>query len=151
MEVTGRLRALYERRAGDRIFARMNVPSKTLEAFRREHVSGYCDCPDIETRIDFWDRLLAEAVGIEDDSIPAAYLTEMDQGLYGGLVDGEVRFQCDTDTGWISSMVVPLWNDWSRFDSLRLDPNHPWFKRYVDQMDLFVRRRRASLALAISS
>ena len=55
----------------------------------------------------------------------------MDQGLYGGLVDGEVRFQCDTDNGWISSMVVPLWKDWSRFDSLRFDPDHPWFRRYT--------------------
>ena len=140
LEVTRRLRDLYERRAGDRIFARMHVPSKTLDAFRRQHASGYCELPDLNERIEYWDRLLAENAQVEDDDIPAAYLTEMDQGLYGALVGGEVRFQCDTDIGWISSMVVPLWKDWSQFEELRFDRDDPWFARYVDQLDLFIQR-----------
>jgi hypothetical protein len=148
LEITSRLRDLYERRAGDRIFARMNVPNETLARFRREHVSGPCDFPDLEERIAFWDRLLAEGAAVEDDAIPSAYLTEMDQGLYGGLVDGEVRFQCDADSGWISSMVVPLWKDWTRFDSLRFDPEHPWFERYTRQLDLFVERANGKFGVS---
>jgi hypothetical protein len=147
-EITARLRDLYERRSGDRVFARMHVPSKALDRFRREHVSGPCDYPDPAERIAFWDGLLAEGAAVEDDAIPSAYLTEMDQGLYGGLVDGEVRFQCDTGNGWISSMVVPLWKDWSRFDSLRFDPGHPWFERYARQLDLFVARAKGRFGVS---
>ncbi len=75
---------------------------------------------------------------VEDDSIPSAYLSELDQGLYGGLVGGEVRFLCDPETGWISSMVPPLINDWAEFDNLRLDEDHPWFRRYLEQLEIYV-------------
>jgi len=139
-DAIGRLRTLYAREAGDRIFARMHVPSAALEEFARTHTSGYCDAPEPAERIAFWDRLLAERAGIEDDSVPSAYLTEMDQGLYGALVGGEVRFQCDTETGWISSMVAPILRDWSELETLRIDPEHPWMARYTDQLDLFLGR-----------
>ena len=138
--IVQRLRSLYERRAGDQIFARMDVPGETLKRFRQEHRSGQCDDPNLDERIEFWDCLLAESAAVEDDTVPAAYLSEMDQGLYGGLVGGEVRFLCNPDTGWISSMVVPMWADWSPFDSLRADRGHPWFKRYLRQLDLYVGR-----------
>ena len=36
--------------------------------------------------------MLAERPAVEDDSMPCAYLSEFDQGLYGGLLGGEVRF-----------------------------------------------------------
>ncbi|MBN2021681.1 MAG: hypothetical protein JW809_02720 [Pirellulales bacterium] len=139
-DAIARLRTLYARQAGDRIFARMHVPSPALAEFGRRHVSGYCEAPNLDERIAFWDRLLAEQAVLEDDSIPAAYLTEMDQGLYGALVDGEVRFQCDAETGWVSSMVVPILKDWSGFDALRIDPTHPWMARYTAQLDLFLAR-----------
>jgi len=139
-EVLLRLRSLYAREARDRIFAAVEVPSPALEQFGREYSDGFCDYPDLSARIGFWDRLLGERAAVEDDSVPSVYLTEMDQGLYGGLVGGDVQFMAHSENGWISSMVAPLFDDWSQFDSLRFDPSHPWFERYVAQLDTFTRR-----------
>ena len=132
------LRQLYERRGDDRIFASMEPPSGALVAFRRDHREGFCAYPDLLERLGFWDALLRERTAVEDDSIPSAYLSELDQGLYGGLLGGEVRFLCDPETGWISSMVPPLINDWAEFDSLRFEESHEWFERYLRQMAIFV-------------
>lgn len=137
-EVLARLRSLYERRAPDRIFAAMEVPSRVLAEFREEYAPGYCDYLEPAARIRFWDRLLSERAAVEDDSIPSAYLSEFDQGLYGGLLGGEVQFMAHPENGWISSMVAPLLKDWSGFDSLRFDPSHPWFQRYVSQTKAFI-------------
>ena len=138
-EVLRGLRALYERRAGDRIFAAMGVPSRALAEFGRRYADGFCEYPDPDERIEFWDRLLAQRVAVEDDSIPSAYLSEMDQGLYGGVLGGDVQFMAHTDSGWISSMVAPLLDDWSGLDSLRLDTSGRWFQQYLRQLDVFVR------------
>jgi hypothetical protein len=137
-EVLERLRSLYERRAGDRIFAVMEVPSAALAEFRRQYCEGYCDCPQPAARIRFWDCLLAERAAVEDDSIPSAYLSEFDQGLYGGLLGGRVQFMAHPESGWISSMVAPLLADWSEFDALRFDASHPWWQRYLAQLREFV-------------
>jgi hypothetical protein len=147
-EVMERLRRLYERRAESRIFASMEVPSRTLAEFRRTHQEGFCDYPNPGDRIAFWDSMLKERAGIEDDSIPSAYLSEFDQGLYGGLLGGEVRFLCDTETGWISSMVPPFLNDWSEFDSLRFDDSHPWYKRFRRQMEVFCEESREKFGIS---
>lgn len=136
--VFDRLRALYERRAQDRVFAAFDIPSPTLTEFGKRHAAGLCGYPDPAERIGFWDRLLAERVALNDDSIPSAYLSEFDQGLYGGVLGGEVRFVCNPDTGWISSMVFPLLKDWSEFSRLRFDPNQAWLQKYRRQLDVFV-------------
>jgi len=143
-----RLRSLYRREAGDRIFAKMLIPSPTLEQFQADREEGYCECPLPEERIRFWDAWLAERGAVEDDSVPAAYLSEMDQGLYGGLVGGEVRFLCDPRTGWISSMVAPILKSWSEFEGLRVDEDHPWFRRYLAQLELFVERARGKFGVS---
>jgi len=137
-DVVARLRSFYERRSPERIFAVMKVPGRALAEFRARHPEGFCDYPDPAERIDFWDRLWAERAAIEDDSVPAAYLSEMDQGLYGGLLGGDVQFMTHPESGWISSMVAPLLDDWSEFDRLRFDPGHAWFARYLHQLDTFV-------------
>jgi hypothetical protein len=41
------------------------------------------------------------------------------------------------DSGWISSMVPALLADWSGLASLRFDPGHPWFRRFVRQLEVF--------------
>ena len=139
-EVTDRLRSLYERRAGDRIFATMGVPSPTIAEFQRRHPDTACDYPDPAQRARFWDELCSERRAVEDDSMPAAYLSEFDQGLYGGLLGGDVRFMCHPESGWISSMVPPLLDDPSQFDALssRFERSHPWWQRYLKQMEIFV-------------
>jgi hypothetical protein len=137
-EVVARLRELYERRAGDRIFATMSVPSRTLDAFAARHPHAECAYPDSADRAAFWDDLLRERASILDDSLPSAYLSEFDQGLYGGLLGAQVRFLAHPDVGWISSMVPPLLRDWSEADGLRFDPENFWWKRYLKQLEIFV-------------
>ncbi|MFH1267790.1 MAG: hypothetical protein ABIK89_18900 [Planctomycetota bacterium] len=137
-DVLGRLRLLHRREAQDRIFATMEVPSAALEEFRRQYSEGFCDYPEPGARIEFWDRFFKERAAVEDDSVPSVYLSEMDQGLYGGLMGGDVQFMAHPENGWISSMVAPLLDDWSGFDSLRLDLAHPWFERFLKQLDTFV-------------
>jgi len=147
-EVLRRLSALYERRAGDRIFALLDVPNAALADFRKKYAEGYCQYPEPAERIEFWDRYLAERAAIEDDSIPGAYLSEMDQGLYGGVLGGKAQFMAHPDTGWISSMVAPLLGDWSEFDALRFDRSHPWFARYLNQLEVFARAARGKFCLS---
>ncbi len=137
-DVLSRLRKLYQTRSRDIILAKMNIPSKAVAEFAQTHKPGYCDYPDIKERVQFWDSYLKEQIEVNDDSIPSAYLTEMDQGLYGGLFDGDVRFLCDTSTGWISSMVPPLLKSWDDFEKLNFSTEHEWFGRYVEQLDMFI-------------
>ncbi|MFW6159161.1 MAG: hypothetical protein ACOC8E_07375 [Planctomycetota bacterium] len=138
-ETVERLRLLWEERVQDRILAVFDVPGRALAEFAEAHPEGFCDYPDPHDRIAFWDRLLAERAALEDDSIPSAYLSEFDQGLYGGMLGGDVRFLSDPATGWISSMVPPLLGDWAEFDELAIDESHPRFRRYLDQLGVFVR------------
>jgi hypothetical protein len=142
------LRDLYERRAGDRIFATMEVPSAALADFQRRRTAAECAYPDPEERAAFWDALLRERAAVEDDAMPCAYLSEFDQGLYGGLLGGDVRFLCHPQSGWISSMVPPLLKDWSEFDGLKLDRTHAWWTRYLHQLDVFIERGRGKWGIS---
>ena len=147
-DVQARLQSLYTRRAGDRIFATMAVPSPAIARFGETYPHGECGHPDLNERICFWDDFLQEHSVVADDSMPAAYLSELDQGLYGGLLGAEVRFMADPSTGWISSMVPPLLKDWSQFDRLCFDEAHPWWQRYVGQLDAFVRAGRGKWGIS---
>jgi len=147
-EVVERLRSLYERCAGDRIFATMGVPSEAIAAFGRRYCGAVCDYPDPAERADFWDKLHGERTAVEDDSMPAAYLSEFDQGLYGGLLGGEVRFMPHPENGWISSMVPPLLEGWSQFDALRFDSLHAWWKRYLNEMAVFAEKSRGKWGIS---
>jgi hypothetical protein len=138
-QVVERLRALHDRRAMDQVFASFRLPSQALVEFGQRYEEGFCAYPDPEDRVAFWDKHLAEHARLEDDSIPSAYLSEMDQGLYGGLLGGNVQFMAHPENGWISSMVAPLLADWSEFERLAFDPAHPWLERYRRQLDAFVR------------
>ena len=137
-DVQARLRSLYARQAGEQIFATMAVPSPALTQFAQAYPHGACGDPDLAERVGFWDDFLRERAAVDDDSMPVAYLSELDQGLYGGLLGADVRFMADPATGWISSMVPPLLKDWSEFDRLRFDPEHPWWRRYLRQLEAFV-------------
>jgi len=81
-----RLRELYEQRPQDRIYARMELPTEALRQFGKRHPDGPTDYPDLNKRVAFWDAFFAERLAVRDDSVPAAYLSELDQGLYGGMV-----------------------------------------------------------------
>jgi len=144
-----RLRLLYDARAMDRVFAVMHLPpGAALREFAATHTAGYGDYPDPAERIRFWDAVFAEKSAVLDDAIPAAYPSEMDQGLYGGLLGGEVRLLVDTATGWISSMVPPLIDDWDGFDRLTIDFDNLWGRRYRQLLDVFVRGAQGKFAVS---
>lgn len=146
--VLTRLRALYEQRSPELVLARMNVPSRVMHDFARQHAAGYCEYPDVAERTAFWDVLLQERQTVVDDAVPFAYLTELDQGLYGGLLGGEVRFLCDHTTGWISSMVPPMLENWSGLADLRYTTDHPWYRRYVEYLAAFVQAARGKFGVS---
>ena len=148
-DVIKRLKLLYEQRVQDKIFAVMDIPNVTLNNFKKIHKNGYCDCPDSYDRVEFWDNLLKEKVNVEDDSIPSAYFSEFDQGLYGGLLGGNVQFMCNSDTGWISSMVPPLLNSWSEFDKLSLDfTDNKWYKYYINELEIFIEAAKGEFGIS---
>ena len=120
-----RLRSLYTERPQDQIFARMEVETNALRKFAAKYPPGYTERPDLAQRVAFWDELLAERAAIHDDSIPSAYLSEMDQGLYGGIVGGKVQFMAHPENGWISSMVPPILEDWEGLPKLAIDRQSP--------------------------
>ncbi len=136
--VVQRLRRLYDRNAQDQVFASFEIPTAALRQFQLDYPDPACDYPDPHKRIHFWDELLKEHRVLDDDSIPSAYLSEFDQGLYGGLAGGEVRFMAHPENGWISSMVPPLLPDWSRLDSLAFTRSNPWWKIYLHQLEIFM-------------
>jgi hypothetical protein len=143
-----RLRAFYSRSTPDRILAHFELYSPVLAEFGAPQQAAFCEYPEPEERAAFWDRLLMERARLEDDSIPAAYLSEFDQGLYGGLVGGEVRFLAHPENGWISSMVPPLLQDWRSFEGLRFDPEGPWAGRYRRQLDVFNQRAAGKFGIS---
>ena len=147
-EVQARLRSLYTLQGGDRIFATMAVPSQAIDEFALTYPHGPCDWPDLARRFRFWDDFYRQRAAVEDDSMPAAYLSELDQGLYGGLIGAEVRFMADPATGWISSMVPPVLEDWSGFDRLRFDPSCPWWERYAHYLEDFVSAGRGKWGIS---
>lgn len=132
-----RLESLYERKASDQIFADFQIPSKTMDEFRENNKAEYTSYPDPLERAHFWDSLLKEKMLAEDDNIPSAYLSEFDQGLYGALIGGDIQFLSDPKTGWISSMVKPMYNDLTLFQPRTFDKQHPWFQQYLRQLEIF--------------
>lgn len=139
--VLERLKRLYVARDMSIVLAAMEIPSAARQEMARRHPAGFCDYPDPYERALYWDARLREKVGVHDDSIPCGYLSEMDQGLYGGLVGGTARFLCDPEMGWISSMVEPILKDWDEFDRLKpFDPSdmsNEWLRRYLHQIEVF--------------
>ena len=147
-ERLARLRTLYERRAPDRIFAQMFVPNPALAEFAARHPAGYSARPDLRDRAAFWDEFLCAAAAVRDDTVPSAYLTEMDQGLYGGLVGGEIRYIADPANGWISSMVPPILGDLTELERLQIDEQGAAFRYYMEALAVF--RERAQGKFGIS-
>jgi hypothetical protein len=147
-DVMARLRTLCERRATDRIFAIMNTPSRALEEFAARYPDGPCDYPDPRERLRFWDAHLRRKTEVFDDGVPSAYLSECDQGLYGGTVGGEVRYLADRATGWISSMVPPILRDWPEFDRLKVNTGSLAFRRFREELGLFLSGSRGKFGVS---
>ncbi len=143
-----RLRCLYERHAQDRIFAFVETASRVLTEFAFEYAAGYTSRPDPVQRAEFWDRLLAERMAVRDDSVPCAYLSEMDQGLYGGACGGSIQYMAHPDNGWISSMVPPILKSWEDFESLTIDREGVAWRYYRRMLDVLTRRAQGRFGIS---
>jgi hypothetical protein len=146
--VVERLRRLYARQAQDEVFASFEIPNPALDRFAAQHPTPFCDYPDPHERVRFWQDALSVHATLEDDSVPCAYLSEFDQGLYGGLVGGDVRFVAHPENGWVSSMVPPLLKAWSDFDRLPDPAASPWLECYRSQLKLFVEGARGRFGVS---
>ncbi|OHB75917.1 MAG: hypothetical protein A2W31_15675 [Planctomycetes bacterium RBG_16_64_10] len=146
--MTDRLRALDDRRGLAQAFAVVETPSPALERFAAQHPAGYCPYPDLEERVAFWDAHLRRTTEVCDDGVPAVYLSECDQGLYGGLVGGRVEYMAHPENGWISSMVEPVLADWSEFSGLSVDPQAVAFDRFRTQLDTFCRAGQGKFGIS---
>jgi hypothetical protein len=143
-----RLRELYEKRLQDRILACMEIPTEALLRFRERYPEGPAECPELEERVAFWDGLLAERATVLDDSVPAAYLSELDQGLYGGIVGGKVRFMAHPENGWISSMVPPIFKEWSELERLSIDTSSGVYQFYLRELRCFREAARGKFSIS---
>lgn len=129
-----RLRELYGARPQDKVFARIEIPTAAVREFAGRYAHGYTPRPAIEERVAFWDGMLAERAALSDDSIPSAYLSEMDQGLYGGIVGGKAQFMAHPENGWISSMVWPILQEWAGMETLAIDYAGEWYQFYLREL-----------------
>lgn len=146
--VSDRLRTLYDRRGLDQAFAVTEPPSPALDRFAAQHTEGYCPVPELQERLAFWDAHLQRKSAVCDDGVPAAYLSECDQGLYGAMVGGRIEYMAHPENGWISSMVEPVLRDWSELESLAVDAGCTAFRQFSRQLDTF--RRGSSGRFGIS-
>ncbi len=147
--MVSRLQALYSGAGRDRIYAKMRIPNRYLERYAREYADGPVERPNLAARARFWDEVLSVYTDLDDDSIPNCYLSELDQGLYGGLLGAPLHYIRHTRTGWISSMVKPFIDDLAAAaESLEFDEHGPAFREYIRQMKAF--RRRAQGRFGVS-
>lgn len=135
--VLQRLRRWLVDRDQSIVLARIEVPNRVLREFRRTNAPGLCEAPDPAERIAFWDQVLRHRIGIHDDSIPSVYLTEMDQGLYGGLIGAQTHFNCDPESGWISSMVIPPLRDLTHLEDVPFLSEGEWMMRYLRFLEIY--------------
>ena len=137
-DVIKRLTEFYERKGLNKIYAVMNVENSRLTEYKNNTSDGETTYPDLNDRIKLWDEICRENQTINDDSLRIAYLSELDEGLYGGLVGGKLRFINDSTTAWISSMTEPFIEELEEALNLEL-PNDDqiWMKRYIEQLKLY--------------
>jgi hypothetical protein len=153
-EVIKRITSLLEGEASDRIFASFVLPSEAMKDFQKRYTeSFFSEYPDPFERVAFWDRHLQGRTLLEDDSIPYAYPSEFDQGLYGGMLGGDVRFLAMAEdgwvsSGWISSMVPPLLKNLSDLDTLSFNESNVWLQRYKKQLGIMTDTAREKFGIA---
>jgi hypothetical protein len=98
--------------------------------------------------LEFWEKHLQERAQVEDDSVPAAYLSEFDQGLYGALVGGQPQYMAHPENGWISSMVHPVLREKGDLAKIVFDPAGPVFQEYLSWLQAFTRRAAGRFAIS---
>jgi hypothetical protein len=124
--VIQRLSDLYSGKGKDKIYAKIYTKSKTIEKYADKYPSGEMEYPELGLRASFWEDYLLEQQDIDDDSMPCAYMSEFDEGLYAGLLGAETRFMYNSDWGWVSSMSVPFVKDVTELMKLKPNMDSEW-------------------------
>ncbi|MGI5899166.1 MAG: hypothetical protein ACOX8S_04490 [Christensenellales bacterium] len=148
-QVKRRLASLYSKEGTDRIFARFDIGQQVITDYAAEYAEkckekGY---PDIAARAAFWDRYLRQYADLIDDGVPAAYMSELDQGLYAAVTGSKIAFSFDEKTGWISSMSYPLDKQPEEIHPV-FDNEGVWYRRYMDQMRVFREASRGKFGVS---
>ena len=133
---------LYEGGGEDKISAKMLISNDVIKKYENQYPMGEMGYPDLEIRERFWDEYLFEQKDIEDNSVPSAYMSEFDKGLYARVLGAETWFIYDPDWGWVSSMSVPFLKEAKDLLGLVPDLNGEWSRRYVDQLRFFSKRAK---------
>ena len=129
-EVQTRLRSLWGRQAEDRIFATMAVPNPALARFAAAYPHGPCADPDVAQRTAFWDDFFRHRAAVDDDAMPAAYLSEFHQGLYGGLLGGTSASWPTRQPAGFPPCSLPLLGRLVRGSTASgFDAGHHWWRR----------------------
>lgn len=147
-EAICRLGNLYLGKNLNGICAKMEIPNKYIEQYKKENTNGDSEYPNIEKRAEFWENVLSIYSELDDDSLPNCYMSELDEGLYAGLVNAETRFLNDVSTGWISSMAVPFIKDLKDTYNFVLDEDNLWFKRYINQLHVYTQRAKGKFGIS---
>lgn len=147
-ETFQRLNELYNRQGLNKIYAQMNIPSQSLLNYRKSFPPGEINSPHTEDSIDFWFKYFNERLDIEDDSMPCCYLSEFDQGLYAGLVGGEIKYITFSYDGLISSMVKPFIDDIHSVSNLKINTDHWLFKEYVNKLKIFAEKAKGNFGIS---
>jgi hypothetical protein len=147
-EALCRLNELYSKRGLNKIYAKMNIQNPYLDEYKISNPDCETTYPDIDERINFWDKVLSFNKDIQDDSIPSCYLSEFDQGLYSALLGAKIRFLNSASTGWVSSMCAPFVSDINNIDNFILDENNIWYKRYLQQLELFKKKAYSKFGIS---
>lgn len=143
-----RLSLLWSRKAQDRVFAHIPLPTRALTDFARAHTDGPTSYPDPNERIRFWDAHLAETRDVEDDWLPIAYLSEFDQGIYAASVGAPIHYMMHSEIGWISSMAPPILQDISQIDDLKINPNADIIRLMDKQVEVYQQAARDKFGIA---
>jgi hypothetical protein len=147
-EAVSRLIDLYSGKGRHRIFARMNIPNPYLDRYAKKNTDGPVTKPDFTERAIFWDQVLSVYTDLEDDSIPSCYLSELDQGLYAGLLGAEIHYIRHAASGWISSMVKPFIDNIHDAENLAFDPDNPVYRDYIRQMEIFKKQAQDKFGIS---
>jgi hypothetical protein len=147
-EALARLEDLFSGRGRDRIFVHMQVKSPALALYAGTHVDGERGYPDLREREAFWRGLAAESRELRDDSIPTAYMSEFDEGLYTGLMGAEIRYLENRETGWVSSMSVPFLERLDDIERLEFDRTGALAELYSAQLRFYAEESRGNYGIS---
>jgi len=79
---------------------------------------------------------------------PCAYLSEMDQGLYGGNLRRCIQYMAHPDNGWISSMVQPILDPLGRLNRHHHRPRMRGYRFYRRLMTTLLARAEGRFGIS---